>query len=122
MSRNTSDFMPWREKIATDPAWTPHHVWRLEKAAEKLGQRDIEAWRCRSTALPLTLAVVFHAKAYAAGRWVKIDATSEYCIKTGVVGQRGFVIGEYAYFATKGVNALGLTTYGNVQRQGVSRA
>ena len=91
----------------------------MEKAAEKLGELGIEAWRCRPTALPLARAIAFHAKAYSVGRWVEIDATTEYCIDTGVAGQRGFVIGEYAYLATKKINSLGLIAYGDLQRQGV---
>jgi hypothetical protein len=52
------------------------------------------------------------------GRWVEIDATAEYCINHGVAGQRGFVIGEYAYFATKSTNAFGLTGYRDLKRMG----
>jgi hypothetical protein len=117
-----SDFSPWRAIIGADPAWTPNHVRQLEKAAEKLGELGIEAWRCRPIALPLTRAIAFHAKAYSVGRWVEMDATTEYCIDTGVAGQRGFVIGEYAYLATKSVNSLGLVAYGDLQRQGVCPA
>ena len=122
MKRRGGDFAPWRATVGADPAWAPNHVQRLERAALKLGELGIEAWRCRSSALPLTRAIAFHAKAYSVGRWIEIDATTEYCIDTGVAGQRGFVIGEYAYLATRGVDSLGLTAYGDLQRQGVRPA
>jgi len=105
------DFVPWREMIEAAPMWTTDHVARLEQAAIEAGERNIEAWCCRSTALPFARAVYAHIKSFS-GRWKQIKATPEYCLGTSNAdGQRGFVVGYYAYLATRTQNAAGMACY-----------
>jgi len=86
------------------------------------GERNIETWCCRSTALPFARAMHVHVKSFASGRWKQFKATSEYCLGTSNAdGQRGFVVGDYAYLATRTQNAAGVTCYRDLFRVAVIR-
>jgi hypothetical protein len=116
------EFAGWPETVAKFPAWTPEQVARLENAAANVGERGVENWRCRTNPLPLACACMVEAKSYASGRWTPIAATLEFCLTFDHnLLRRGFVIGEYAYGATKGTTPEGATFYGDLFRRGVHK-
>lgn len=117
-----TEFRPWRDVVAELPEWTPAHIATLEQAAAKVGQTDTARWVCRSQPILLSRAVSVHAKSFASGRWVQVEATQDWCIiDDHNQFKRAFVCGGRAYFATRSTLPDGRASYGDVYRVDAER-
>lgn len=69
------DFEPWPAITARFPQWTTQQVHRLQAAALRRGEGDVESWRARAEPLPIARVISAEAKTYT-GDWQPIKLVS----------------------------------------------
>lgn len=102
-------FTTWPEIVKRYPQWTPDHIDRLVSSAQRLGDTDVGAWRCRAEPLRLERDVQIHTRAYVGG-WRPLEERAPVLVQ-GRDAMRGILIDDIVYLAERQSMQSGATAY-----------